>query len=505
MLETARRSYPLIVGSPGQVEADPDQVWRAFAGVVRTLARTARGAGRRVAGLACAISSEDVVFVDAAGQPVGPAVMALDTRSAEASTRWASAVGSERISAITGLPVHPAHPLVRLLWLRGSDARRYRKVRQVLCWQGFVAQRLGLPAVTDPSLAARTMAWDLHSGDWSTELLDSAGVTADAFPAVRPSGSAIETIPDRGARGLGLPRGAVFALGGLDQAVATLGAGFSRAGESMIGTGSWEAVTALTDQAGGSAAAAGSAELARSGISVGPFVVPGRSMAMATQAGGGSLVGWLRELVAPRRSVGSLLAVAPDRVSGLLLLPHLEGSYSPWMDPASRAAIAGIGIGTTRGELVRGVLESTTYELRLNLERLATGGIGVDHLRNTGGGSRSRAWVQLKADVLARPIGLVDVAENAAFGAACLAGQAVGLFPAASEAAGAFVRVTTTVEPRPAMTAAYEDAFARYRELYPALRTARRTGRTQPRGRAGAALSGHRPARTGRPAPRSRR
>jgi xylulokinase len=470
----ARRSYPLLVGPPGRVEADPEVVWKGVVAVVSAVARRARTSGLRIAALASSISSEDVVFVDDHGRPVRPAVMALDTRSARVAARWAGRVGARHVSEITGLPIHPAHPLMRLVWLRDAEPGAYRKVRQVLCWHGFLARRLGLPAVTDTTLAARTMAWDVRTSSWSAELLASARASVEVFPEVRPSGTIVGAIPDAGADALGVPRGAAFATGGLDQALATLGSGMTRPGQAMVGSGSWEAVTALM-AAGGRRGSPriDAAALATHGISLGPFVVNRLGMAMATQAGGGSLVRWLRDLVAPGRSVGEVIGRAPDRVSGLLVLPHIEGSYSPWMDPVSRAAVAGFGLGTTRGELVRGVLEGTAMELRLNLERMEAGGAPVTELRNTGGGARSRAWVQLKADVLGRPVKLVDVAENAAFGAACLAGQAVGLFPSAGGAAARFVQIVETVEPRPLSVSAYEEDYQRYRALYPAMREAR--------------------------------
>ena len=472
----ARRSYPLLVGSPGRgrVEADPELVWTAIVGVVSTVAWGARASGLGIVALAASVSSEDVVFVDRDGRPLRPAVMALDTRSASVTTRWARRVGARHISEVTGLPIHPAHPLMRLLWLREIDPGRYRDVRQALCWQGFLARRLGLPAVTDPSLAARTMAWDLRSSSWSAELLAAADASAEVFPEVRPTGAVVGVIPDAGAHALGLPRGAVLVTGGLDQALATLGAGATRPGQAMVGTGSWEAVTALMTAEGlGGGRPADAEAFATHGISLGPFVLEGLAMAMATQAGGGSLVRWLRDLIAPGRSVGQLISRAPDRVSRLLFMPHIEGSYSPWMDPGSRAAVAGLGLSTTRGELVRGVLEGTALELRLNLEHMEAAGVPVTELRNTGRGGRSPAWVQLKADVLGRPVVLVDIEENAAFGAGCLAGQAIGLFPPADGAAARFVHIVATVEPRPAMVSAYEDVYQRYRGLYPALRAAR--------------------------------
>ncbi len=125
-------------------------------------------------------------MLDADGVPVGPAVMALDTRATEPRRSVGSGRGAERIYGITGLPAHPAHPLIQLLWLRHEEPDRYGRVARVLCWEEYVALRLGLPAVSDPSVAARTMAWDVAADRWSDELLDRAVVSPRLFPEVRP-------------------------------------------------------------------------------------------------------------------------------------------------------------------------------------------------------------------------------------------------------------------------------------------------------------------------------
>ena len=464
----SRRGYRLVTPAPGRVELDAEDVWAAASTVIAALALRARRRGLRVGALACSVSGDEAVMLDADGRPVGPVIMALDTRSADTARRWGATGGAERVYRITGLPVHPAHPLIRLMWLREHEADRFARIVRVLCWEEYVALRLGLPPVSDPSVAARTMAWDVGAGRWSDELLALAGVPGDWFPEVRPSGQAVGEIPASAARALALPAGVVFVTGGLDQAVATLGAGVTEPDQAMIGTGSWEALTALTARP-----PRDGTPLRESGIALGPFVTPGLQAALATQVGGGSLIAWLRDLLAPGMPIGRFLRLAPDQVTDLLVLPHVEGSYSPWMDPASRTAITGLSLETDRGRLVRAALEGTTLELRLNVERLGAAGIPVGELRCTGGGARSGAWIQLKADVLARPMVIVDVTENGAFGAACLAGQGVGLFPAADEAARRFVRPLRTVEPRAQMVARYDEAFARYRLLYPALRDLR--------------------------------
>jgi xylulokinase len=470
----ARAAYHLSTPGPGRVELDPEVLWGAVAGVVARVGRRARRLGLNVSALACSVSGDEAVMLDAEGMPVGPAVMALDTRATDAASRWATAAGAERIYRITGLPPHPAHPLIQLLWLRQQEPERYGRVARVLCWEEYIALRLGLPAVSDPSVAARTMAWDVAAVRWSDELLDRAVVSPRLFPEVRPSASVVGEIPSEVAEALSLPAGVALVTGGLDQAVATLGAGVTEPGQAMVGSGSWEALTVLTAGAPQDAAL-----LRASGIALGPFVVPGRLAALATQAGGGSLVAWLRDLLAPGFSIARFLRLASDQVSELLVLPHIEGSYSPWMDPGSRSAIAGLALDTTRGRLVRAVLEGITFELRLNLERLEAAGIAVAELRCTGGGGKSRAWVQLKADVLERPMVLVDVAENGAFGAALLAGAGIGLFPAADVAARRFVHPVETVQPRPTMVERYGEVFERYRELYPALRSLRASSSTR--------------------------
>jgi xylulokinase len=467
-LAGGHRSYALSVPSPGRVELDPEAVWSAAATVIRRLGRHAARDRWRIAALACSVSVDEAVLVDGRDRPLSDVIMALDTRSAGTARRWAATAGEEIIYRITGLPVHPAHPLVRLLWLREHEPERFRRVARILAWEEFVAVRSGLPPTSDPSVAARTMAWDVAAGRWSTELLDLAGLPATLFPAVRPSGSVIGEIPAAVARTLSLPDGVVLVAGGMDQAVATLGAGVTRPGQAMVGTGSWEALTVIL-----SAAPPDTTSLRSSGIGLGPFVTGRDLTAMATQAGGGALVGWLRDVLDPRLTVGRFLRLAPDRPSGLLVLPHLEGSYSPWMDPSSRAAVAGLSLETTPGMLLRGALEGITFELRLNVERLERAGVAIDEIRCTGGGARSAAWVQLKADILGRPMVLVDVTENGAHGAAWLAGHAVGLYPTVEIAAERFARPVRTVEPHPAMATHYEAAFARYRELYPALRRAR--------------------------------
>ncbi len=125
---------------------------------------------------------------------------------------------------------------------------------------------------------------------------------------------------------------------------------------------------------------------------------------------------------------------------------------------------------TTARALVRAVLEGVAYGLRDSLELLRELGVAPERGRVSGGGARSRLWLEIVASVLGLPLELTVVEEGSAYGAALLAGVAGGVFADAREAVAACVRPRDTVEPNPAWAAVYDEGYARFRALYPALR-----------------------------------
>jgi xylulokinase len=155
---------------------------------------------------------------------------------------------------------------------------------------------------------------------------------------------------------------------------------------------------------------------------------------------------------------------------GLLFQPYLQGERTPHADPDARGAFVGLTLRHDRGALTRAVLEGVAYGLRDSLELLRELGVEAETGRISGGGGRSALWLKIVASVLGLPLERTSADEGAAYGAALLGGVAQGVFADAHEAVGACVRVSERVEPDPAWAAVYEQGYARYRELYPALR-----------------------------------
>jgi xylulokinase len=182
---------------------------------------------------------------------------------------------------------------------------------------------------------------------------------------------------------------------------------------------------------------------------------------------------WFHDLAAPGVSFDALTAEAERTeagAEGALFLPYLQGERTPHADPDARAVFSGLSLRHDRGSLVRAVLEGVAYGLRDSLELLRELGVEPVRGRASGGGARSRLWLEIVASVLELPLERCTVDEGSAFGAALLAGVADGTFATAQEAVATCIRVRETVEPNAGWAEPYRDGYARYRALYPAIR-----------------------------------
>jgi xylulokinase len=201
--------------------------------------------------------------------------------------------------------------------------------------------------------------------------------------------------------------------------------------------------------------------------------VPGVWEAMGVMLSAAGSLRWLRDTVAPGAGYEQLTAEAAywqPGAEGLLFLPYLQGERTPHADPQARGAFTGLSLVHDRGALIRAVLEGVAYGLRDSLELLRELGVKPESARVSGGGARSRLWLEIVASVLELPLELTAVEEGAAYGAALLGGVAGGVFAGAAEAVASCVRVRDRIEPNPEWREAYASGYARFRALYPALR-----------------------------------
>ena len=469
-ISAARRDYSIAFPHEGLAEIDPRTVWSAVRDVVATLALALRDRGDVVRAIALSVSGNEATPVDAAGNPLYPTIMGTDSRSVDVAGWWERTVGRPRVYEITGLPIHPMHPLVRLMWLRDHEPDVYLRVDKMLCWEELFAGWMGAGQVTDFSIASCSMAFDIHRRRWSAELLDVAGVEPERFPRAVPSGTPLGAMRPALTEELGLTGQPLIVAGGFDQPMAALGAGQLAPGDAGVGTGSWEALLVVCQEP------ELTPEMLAAGYPFGCYVAGDLYYTAANNPGGGSVLRWLRDTLCEadvdhaarsgRDPFDVIVSQATSSPTNLLFLPHLAGSYNPWMNPSSRGALVGLTLRTTKADIIKAVLEGITYELRENVRRLETAGLAVGSLVATGGGARSHSWLQLKADMTGKVVRTVNVQETGCFAAACTAGVGLGVFSSVAEPIRALVRPLQVFEPRPTHQDRYDAGAARYRDLY---------------------------------------
>lgn len=472
-ISAARRDYSIALPQEGLAEMDPRTVWAAVKDVLAALGRATRERGDVVRALALSVSGNEATPVDSAGNPLYPTIMGTDSRSAGVAGWWERAVGRPRVYEITGLPIHPMHPVVRLMWLREHEPDVYQRVDKMLCWEELFACWMGAEPVTDFSIASCSMVFDIHRRHWSAELLEAAGVEPERFPRAVPSGTPLGPMSLALSEELGMSGQPLIVAGGFDQPMAALGAGQLAPGDAGVGTGSWEALLVVCREP------QLTPEMLTAGYPFGCYVAGDLYYTAANNPGGGSVLRWLRDTLCEadvdqaarsgQDPFDVIVSQATSSPTNLLLLPHLAGSYNPWMNPSARGALVGLTLRTTKADIIKAVLEGITYELRENVRRLEAAGLTVGSLVATGGGARSPSWLQLKADMTGRVVRTVNVQETGCFAAACTAGAGLGVFADVAEPIRALVRPVQVFEPRPAHQDRYEAGAAQYRDLYQAL------------------------------------
>jgi glycerol kinase len=429
----------LTTPQPGWVEQDPRELWSSVEAAA-TLALHDAGVGAsELDAIGIANQRETTIVWDrATGEPVYPAIVWQDRRTAERCR----ALPADEIRARTGLTPDPYFSATKLEWiLRESGAApeslAFGTVDSWLLWQ----LTGGAVHATDVSNASRTMLLDLETLDWSDELLELFGVSRALLPDVRPSASLFGEGQLLGAT---LP---VAALAG-DQQASLYAHGAAKA---TLGTGAFVLVGTGADH---SPAPHGLVRTAAAGTDA-SYALEG-SIFVA-----GAAVQWLRDGlgVLADAAESEVLARSVDSTEGVYFVPALTGLGSPHWAPDARGLVCGITRGTRREHVVRAALEAMAYQVLDVVDALPE---RPAVLRVDGGASANGFLVQFLADVLGIPVEVAAEQETTALGAAALAGVSNGLW--SEEELPRFRRASARREPqtdRSELVAGWRDALRR--------------------------------------------
>ncbi len=421
------REFKQYYPQDGWVEHDATEIWASQMGVAVEAMQKCGAEAEEIAAIGITNQRETVVVWEKkTGKPIYHAIVWQCRRTADFCASLKRDGAEEMIRERTGLLADPYFSATKLAWILdhvpGARARAEKGELLFGTIDCFLIWHLtgGRVHATDPSNAARTLLFNIHTMQWDPELLRLFNIPAAVLPEVKSS-SGVFGMTDPHLLGGEIP---VAGVAG-DQQAALFGQCCFEAGDvkNTYGTGGF-----LLMNTGNQPIRSTKGLLTTVGWKIGnetKYVLEG-SVFMC-----GATIQWLRDGLKLFRHARDTEAMATsvENTAGVYLVPAFVGLGAPYWDAYARGTIQGLTRAVKPEHIVRAALEAMAYQTVDVLEAMQQdtpfpiGSVKVD-----GGASANNFLLAFQADVLGVEITRPACVETTALGAAYLAGLGVGFY-----------------------------------------------------------------------------
>ncbi|MGB5836320.1 MAG: glycerol kinase GlpK [Albidovulum sp.] len=429
VVASAQEEFPQHFPASGWVEHDPSDIWSTVVATSRAAIERAGVDVARIAGIGITNQRETTLIWDRkTGEPIHNAIVWQDRRTSEMCQRLKAAGHEPMISARTGLLLDPYFSGTKLAWtLNHVEGARARAERGELLFgtvDSFLIWKLtgGRSHVTDATNAARTLIYNIRTGEWDADICALLDIPMSMLPQVRDCADDFGlTQPEIFGREI-----PILGVAG-DQQAATIGQACFTPGmmKSTYGTGCFALLNTGTTLVESKNRLLGTIAYQFEGT---PTYALEGSIFVA-----GAVVQWLRDGL---KIIGSAsdtqgLADAADPEQDVVIVPAFTGLGAPYWNPDCRGAIYGVTRNTGPAELAKAALESVGFQTRDLLEAMRADWDGAtDGVLRVDGGMTASDWaMQFLSDIIGAPVDRPGVLETTALGVAWLAGARAAIYP----------------------------------------------------------------------------
>ena len=467
-LGSVHRPYPTTFPRAGWAEQDPRDWWTAIVDATQALLATTdcRSAGPVVA-IASATTASTVAVVDAAGVPLRPALLWMDSRASPQAQRTAGFADAHPILAWSGGSDASEWLAPKAMWLKEHEPETFDRAARIVEAIDYLTFRLTGRWVGSQLNAVCKYNFDSLAGRFPTELYADLGIAdlVDKLPdQILPVGSVAGPLAAGAAAELGISAGTPVGVGGIDAHVSLLACGAAEGVVSLV-SGTSSAIVAEVDEP------VVTAEV------WGPYPHALRTSKWLVEGGqvtSGSVLKWAGENImgVARADLAALVAGAAavdPGAHGLRALDTFMGNRTPYRDARLRGAVVGLTLGTTREELYRAAVEAVACGTRGVIDSFMRAGVCCDRLVFSGGIEKNALWQQVTVDVLGREAEIVDGDNLTLRACAVIAATAAGLVRDLHEGAAAYAPPTRTLTPDLDRREVYQQTYDDYVGLLSAL------------------------------------
>lgn len=458
ILASRSETYPLFYPQSGWSEQDPRD-W--FAAVDRGISKLLSGQDRSmVKGIGFGGQMHGLVVLDGNDEVIRPCILWNDGRTERQTAYLNETIGREKLSSLTANIAFAGFTAPKLLWLKENEPQNFARIAKIMLPKDYLVFRMTGVHASDYSDAAGTLLLDVKNRRWSEEMCEICSVREEWLPALFESYETVGTLKAELAAAWGLGEVRIVAGAG-DNAAAAVGTGTVGHGDCNISLGT-----------------SGTVFLSQDSFSVdrenalhsfchanGAYHLMGCILSAASCNAWWMKVLNTTDFAAEQEGAEKLLGH-----NDVYFLPYLMGERSPHNDVNAKGAFLGLRPDTTRVQMTLAVLEGVAFALRDCIEIARKNGLTVTNTRICGGGAKSRLWRKIIANVCNCSVQVPRMEEGPAYGGAILAMVGCGAYETVFEATERITGVAETVFPEEEIARAYDERYAVFRKLYPALK-----------------------------------
>ena len=462
--------YELTTLSTGEVEADLQLYIDAFTTAIKGSVVKSKADKKDIKCVGFSSTAETCVFLDEDNQPLCKVIAWMDTRGTKEAEYLSQHFSREEIVSKVGFDnIYAIHPVSKILAVKNHSPEIFEKTRMFAQIKDYFVYLLSGKFITEHSVASDHGFFDITNRCYWQEMLDFVGIKKEYLPEMVEPGKEIGKITPEAADRFGLDPNTMINVGAFDQACGAIGAGNIKQGIASESTGS--ALVTVATIEGLSPDLQGDVPTLCSGI-------PGKYM-FQPYCTGAMIMKWFRDAfcesekkieqetgVNAYTQMDELVKSTAPGADGLIMLPYFQGSGIPELNEKASGVYYGVNAGHTRGHFIRAIMEGLAIALKRMLECEENLGATMSEIRSLGGGAKSKAWCQIKADILQMPVKVIENSGSTpCMGSAILAGVANGIWTSVEEAAEKNVSIKEVYYPNPENVKIYEELYQKYVEI----------------------------------------
>ena len=460
ILDEVNAPHNLISPKLGWAEENANDWWKNTVSVVGDLKTRNESLFERVECIGVTGMVPAIVMLDESGNPIRNTIQQNDARAVEQINEISKKLDQDKLYELTGGYTNQQHVLPRMLWVKENEPQVFKKLHRVLGSYDYIVYKLTNEYSIEMNWAVESGMFDIRKRKWLTDQMKEFDFDPKWFPPVNESMKIVGKVTAEAACATGLKTGIPVIAGSADHVASTLSAGIIKEGDLLIKFGGAGDILYCTET-----------------IRTSPrlffdyHIVPDHYLINGCMAASGSLVKWyLGDILdnyggTALKELDEEASKIPPASDGLVILPYFLGEKTPIFDPLAKGVMFGLTLSHTKAHIFRACLEAVIYGFKHHIDTIKDIGYSPEHIIATNGGSRSKFWCQIAADVLNKEIRAYPSHPGSALGVAFLAGMAVGAFDS-WEDIHLFLQDYRTYSPDSESAKIYERSYKIYRDLY---------------------------------------